>query len=340
MWADIEDADEVDEHGEAAADGAETPAQEHGTNGGTERRDEAEEPTIAERAEYLVKLARSSDRVSQQKAKETFREWAFRDSDPGKACCHAAQRTLEAAPRDIALTFALEFRGDCFVEAVHSKQANHVVQRMVEVLPSSHGFVVDELKRSRQLSRHRFGCRVFCKLLEHSHAAEVTPLLEDILSEEFDGLCCDKYGSIVIRSFLTHRENKGTVARALMIDILRYSRDEHGSHVVEAALRLCSLQDRADLIFSLVYDTDGLANVASSRFGRRVVACALTDSPIDLTKAVLRALPAEQHLKAHRWGKSVVKDMHLATRRVHAAESAERSSPAGAEWAAAAADRE
>merc|ERR1711918_91613 len=88
------------------------------------------------------------------------------------------------------VALSLELRGR-IREAIRSPNANHVVQKMVEVLPaSSLGFVAEEiLGAGAEFARHRYGCRVLCRLVQRqgeSSIAHMDELMEELLSDASD----------------------------------------------------------------------------------------------------------------------------------------------------------
>merc|ERR1712176_400706 len=81
-------------------------------------------------------------------------------------------------------------------EAVRSMYANYVLQKIVEVMPHrTIGFIMQELLGGgREVARHPFGCRIFCRLLEHASLdAHLCALLDEVLADA-SALCKHAYG--------------------------------------------------------------------------------------------------------------------------------------------------
>jgi len=129
--------------------------------------------------------------------------------------------------------------------AVQSKHANYVVQKIVEIMPMKQAaFVAEELTGfGQEASKHAFGCRVICRILEHYSPSDcaTSALLEDIAGRNLSEMCSHSYGSYVVRHILDFAgpEHKRLVAQALLPDVAGHSSHRLGSHVVEAALRCC-----------------------------------------------------------------------------------------------------
>merc|ERR1719238_1371323 len=89
------------------------------------------------------------------------------------SACRVVQKAIEFGEEEEVVALSSELQGRVR-EAIRSPHANHVVQKMVEVLPaSSLGFVVEEiLGAGAEFARHRYGCRVVCRLVQrHSEAS-------------------------------------------------------------------------------------------------------------------------------------------------------------------------
>ena len=68
-----------------------------------------------------------------------------------------------------------ELRGHV-LQMMESPHANFVLQKVIEVLPANATcFVTEELAtRAAEAARHRFGCRILCRLIEHHTASSST----------------------------------------------------------------------------------------------------------------------------------------------------------------------
>lgn len=82
--------------------------------------------------------------------------------------CRAVQLALDVASMADKEGLVEELRGHV-LSATASPHANFVIQKVIEVLPTNlTNFVAKELATfAAELACHRFGCRVFCRLVEH-----------------------------------------------------------------------------------------------------------------------------------------------------------------------------
>lgn len=172
-----------------------------------------------------------------ESATSRFVHMAFAD----EVSSRAAQRAIEAASaaEQVALSYGLHGQ---VIEAMRSKHANYVITKAIEVMPVDRvGFIAEELLgRGSEVARHRFGCRVLCRILEHlSPRDEASMRLLDEVLVDAERLCIHAFGSIVMRHFLEHglAQHKRRVAAALLQDVAACAVQRKGSHVVEEADR-------------------------------------------------------------------------------------------------------
>lgn len=255
-------------------------------------------------AGLLVQMQAGGD--SQKLAVASFERLAF----SSQATSRAAQIALEEAPMAEAVALAAGLRGHVR-SAVYSKHANHVVQKITEVMPVARaGFVVDELQGlGHEVARHCFGCRVLCRIMEHLSPSDgnTIQLLEEVLAE-LDELCSHPFGSFVVRHVLEFGlpEHRRRVVRALCRDVGGYAKHKFGSHVVEAALRHGASEDQRALSAALLADTEQLKALAMHQFGRHVVRALLATPGAPGAEAAEALRPMERQLKSSRFGKSVL----------------------------------
>jgi len=249
---------------------------------------------------------------AQQMAIASFERLAF----TSKITSRAAQIILEETSMADAAEFATGLRGHVR-NAVQSKHANHVLQKITEVMPVARAsFVVDELKGfGQEVVRHGFGCRVLCRILEHLSPNDTSTieLFEEVFTD-LDELCSHSFGSFVVRHLLEFGlpSHKQRIVVALRKDLIGYAKHKFGSHVVEAALRHASPDDQRVLARELLADKEQLMVLAANQFGRHVVR-ALLATPADIKKEAVAILHTmESQLKSSRYGKSVMQALRTA----------------------------
>lgn len=223
--------------------------------------------------------------------------------------CRVVQHAFVVATRGEAVTLVRALYGHVR-EAVHSQHANHVLQKIVVVMPMSHvEFLAEELAGAGiETARHRFGCRVLCRLLEH-HPCEgdVGPtfnLLQEVLGNAAQ-LSCHAFAHHVIECAIEHGDahQRHWIATALQVNILRTARNRHGSHVVRKSLVFCSTEDQRALVDAMLTDPDNILSLAENESGC-FVARAVLRFPTESSRLALdrlqRAVEEKQTTKKAR----------------------------------------
>lgn len=224
--------------------------------------------------------------------------------------CLTAQSALDAAAEHQRLQLANSLQGH-IVEAMKSPHANHVVQKVVQVLrtESVRTLVVAPLAgMACELARDQYGCRIFQSLLEKCPPGDIQWLIEELLAQ-VTMLCCHKYGNFVIQQILQNGtlEQRDFVVRTVAVDPLGFALDKTGSNVVEKALDVCSSQDRWALFLSLTKTPATFETLACSKFGNYVARSLLYFSGEEsaAARAHLRGLLPTTGPELSSWQRSV-----------------------------------
>ncbi|CAE7441426.1 APUM5 [Symbiodinium natans] len=117
----------------------------------------------------------------------------------------AVQMALKVATRQTATELSSELTGH-IAEVALSLHGNHVLQRVIEVLPSSKtNFIAEELvTRAAEVARNVFGCRIFCRLLEQSANLTSTQRLLAKVIRDAEDLVQNQFGRYVAQAVLEH----------------------------------------------------------------------------------------------------------------------------------------
>lgn len=224
--------------------------------------------------------------------------------------CRVVQDALELADRRVAMALAKDMRG-FVVEAVHSPCANYVLQKMINVLTISEvPFVVEELAaQGMELVCHEYGCRIFCRLVEHAaHDGRTAELLDHILLET-DWLVRHKFGHHVVERVLEHGlpHQRRSVSQALREgSLVRNAWDRTAVHVIEKALLYGEKEDCEALAWDLLAQPAGhVAAMAASHSAGMLARAMLQQSPEVVQRlAELLTIPSQQQqLRATRQGR-------------------------------------
>jgi len=206
------------------------------------------------------------------------------------AGCRVVQDALALVDIRTAESLTAELHGNV-QNAINSPHGNYVIQKMVSCLPFSVArFAVEELRGyAAGTMRHRFGCRILCRLMENAGKEEETGTLVDEALEQAEDLCRHSFGHYVIESILKHTgftRHKAQIASALYQDLLRNAKNKNASYVIEQAITHCSEQDSQALFSALVAE---IPKLAQNQFGLFVV-LSLLRQPGERGQAALEAL--------------------------------------------------
>jgi pumilio RNA-binding family len=222
------------------------------------------------------------------------------------------QLALEVSDQSDQAYISGELHG-CVRRAIASPHGNYVIQKIILELPTAlTSFVIEELFGiAAEASRHRYGCRIVCRLLEHSATdAMVVQLVEEILVETMD-LCCHNFGHHVIQTILEHGHpaHKHTIAETLRAQSHLIARNRNAAYVAERALTYCSPADQQALTTTLLSQPQLFVALAENQFGFHVVLAALR-LPGEISQAVRSLmLQSSARLEVNKYGIRVLDDL-------------------------------
>jgi hypothetical protein len=211
------------------------------------------------------------------------------------AACRVVQKALECCDTHEAVEMALELKSRVR-DAIRCPHANHVVQKIVELLPVDDIiFILDELVGAiAEFSRHRYGCRVLVKLLDRFRCRSElkTAIITEVEADSGD-LVRHTWGHYVIEAILQFgdAEQKSCVCSTLCQDLPRNAKNRCATYVVEKALCNCGDDDLKHMLDILAGTPESLASLVDNQFG-----CHVAKALVKLPAA--HAAHAMRHLEA------------------------------------------
>lgn len=185
--------------------------------------------------------------------------------------CRLVQRALELADDYQQVHLMEELKGH-IREALESPHANHVLQRAIELMrPSAVKFVLPELAqwgKPAALARHRYGCRVLERLIEHFPPMHLAGFLTEVLEDALE-LCRHVYGNFVMQHVLEHGEqaHRRRIIDVLCSDLSGAALDQHACSVLDKALSYGAIEDQQQLAEQVLKEPGLLAAMANMRGG-------------------------------------------------------------------------
>lgn len=239
------------------------------------------------------------------------RVWLF---SKDKAGCRIVQDALRVAPRSLQDELIKELHNHV-CDAIDSPHANFVVACIVEIMPVAQAaFVAKELANiAAQVARHRYGCRVLIRLLEHSACDPSTIYLVNEVLKEAQELIRHEFGRFVLEGVLEHGEpdQRDCVLVALSghdnpQGMLRNALNRYASCVFERAMQVCPDRDKQAICRELLATRSSILQLAQNQFGCFVLK-ALLAYPSEQTQTALSVIKgASTELMRSRPGKKIV----------------------------------
>jgi hypothetical protein len=230
------------------------------------------------------------------------------------SACRVVQKALEFGEEEEVVALSLELHGS-LREAIRSPHANHVVQKLVEVLPlPSLSFVAEEmLGAGPEIARHRYGCRVLCRLVERhagTTAAHMDELVEELLAEGAE-LARHTFGHYVIEMILQtgNAYQRRQICAALRVELMRNAKNRSATYVVEKALAICDEEDRRSMIQELFGSPESLVSLVENQFGCHVAKAFLKMQGVFCHDIISLIDAAAPKLQKSKYGRRLLEEL-------------------------------
>jgi len=231
------------------------------------------------------------------------------------AGCRTVQLALDLVDRRTGAELMQGLRGRV-AEAVQSPCANYVIQKMIQVLtPRDASFVVEEIAQAGwELAAHEYGCRIYCRLLEHAASEERTACLVDEVLAHAEELATHAFGHHVLECALEHGlpRHKQRILATLQWSMGSFLQNRNATYVVVKALEVANEQESRALAQSIVAQpSELLATMATSHLGS-MVARALLQQPGEESQKLVEhlSLPTSRaQLSTTRYGRRLCNEV-------------------------------
>lgn len=225
--------------------------------------------------------------------------------------CRVVQKAIDVAGAPERERIALKLQPHV-VELCESMHGNHVLAKLVEVLPpSAVGFVAEKLRGCEvKTAKHRFGCRIWERLIEHCADDSQMRVALDAIVTEAATLCRHPYGNFVVQHLLEHGspERQTALLALLLPELPLLASHRTASHVVQKALDFAGETGERAIVLRLLggEPPHSLEEVACTRYGSFVVEQIILKSSAWAEGEVsARLTPCLLQLSASQFGKRV-----------------------------------
>jgi mRNA-binding protein PUF3 len=141
------------------------------------------------------------------------------------------------------------------LRVVKDSNGNHVVQKIIEIVPREHiGFIIQSFRgRVSELATHTFACRVIQRLLEHGTQDDLAVLMEELHACS-ELIITDQFGNYVAQHIIEHGspENRERMIQLVLGQFLTLSKHKYASNVVEKCIEFGSEEDRRRILQDLL----------------------------------------------------------------------------------------
>lgn len=226
------------------------------------------------------------------------------------------QTALELASTSMKEALVAELHG-CVRLLVSSPHGNFVIQKVIEVFPvHSASFVAEELAMvAVDVAQHRFGCRVFSRLIEHHLESNVAyPAANDLVDEllvEVDQLMRHNFARHVVELILEHgsSSHKKRIADGIRTNAFYYAKNRCASYVLEKALMFCSDADKEAIASELLVDADKFLQLAVHECGMHALKAVVQSRTEYAQKAKALLLANADSVNTSKFGKRLLEEM-------------------------------
>ncbi|CAE8584340.1 unnamed protein product [Polarella glacialis] len=239
------------------------------------------------------------------------RVWQLSQDPHG--CRHVQQAIEDAADDRARADLALELR-DHIWEATRCPYSNFVIQKLImNIRPQSSQFIIDELmaRGAMNVARHKYGCRIIQRLLEHCPPDQVRNLTQELL-EDAVGLSKHTYANYVMQHLIEHGggDHQKHLSRILLLNASELGADPNACAVLGKALSLGEPDDKVNLANVLCSMPGLLLKMSHTRYGHAAakLSLQLVSGPVRV-RARSALLADIEALRSTRYGRSVAANL-------------------------------
>jgi len=176
------------------------------------------------------------------------------------------------------------------------------------------GVIAEEmLGAGPEIARHRYGCRVLCRLVERHFGravAHVDELIEELLAEGAE-LSRHTFGHYVMEIMLQHgsAHHRRQICAALSAELMRNAKNRSATYVVERALAVCDEEDSRPMVQNLFGSSESLVSLVENQFGCHVAKAFLKMQCVCLNEMLCRIDAASPKLQKNKYGRRLLDEL-------------------------------
>eukprot|EP00434_Breviolum_minutum_P023397 symbB.v1.2.020640.t1/scaffold1718.1/size104949/5 len=132
---------------------------------------------------------------------------------------------------------------DKVLECIEDINGNHVIQKVVENMPSKVDFVTRAVApKAAEMASHIYGCRIIQRLLENCNLEDIAQVLEPIVEASCE-LAKDKHANYVVQCILQRGrlQDKIRIVEIVTANVLELAKNKVSSNVVERSFEITTV---------------------------------------------------------------------------------------------------
>lgn len=239
-----------------------------------------ESPAAEDICELLLDMEKETliSRLEDEESREASLELLLKDLLPmalNKDGCRVVQKALDVADstQRSKLLSAIQPH---VVSLYQSPHGNYVITKVIEQLPAANlGGIVSELEKHgfEEVAKHRFGCRVLERLIEHCEEKDLSGLIA-VVKAQASMLSRHQYANFVVQHLFEHSPSqRSALLKSFLDQVPQLAMHRVASHVVQRALSYSEQDDQYALIQTMLKaeGETALEKVAVGHYGSYVV---------------------------------------------------------------------
>mmetsp|Transcript_90827 Transcript_90827/g.228963 ORF Transcript_90827/g.228963 Transcript_90827/m.228963 type:complete len:303 (+) Transcript_90827:126-1034(+) len=191
-----------------------------------------------------------------------------------QGCRQVQQALTEARDDEERMALVEELHGH-IRKLSRCPHGNHVIQKCIDVMPpSSLQFMIPEIMEDKlhAIARHKYGCRIVQRLVEHCPAEQVHDLV-GLLLAEFLELSQHGYGKFIVNNLLRHAvgEQRIRLTELVQQHVAELALHQNGCAVLNTALEHGNFADRGRLDESILEASDRIAFTVHTMYSSAII---------------------------------------------------------------------
>lgn len=247
--------------------------------------DEFGSPDHSEATLEMLKMASSEEdcaaimaRLDSKETRDETIGWVLEAAVPlalSKGGTVIVQKAFDVAG-PLSCSLLLDELAPKAIELYESPHGNWCLCKAVMVLPAKWMSKIVETLQERsfeEVSKHKFGCRLMERLIEHLEPSQTAVIAEEIIPKA-DVLSKHQYGNFVVQHLYEHAPNqRDKILSKILGQVPSMATHRTASHVVQRALTYSDERGQAMIVQALLHGhgENSLVKVATGRYGSFVV---------------------------------------------------------------------